>query len=157
MERKLDKYRSSILTLLATFCHYLSRFDPSRCDRPYQILSPSILVPPNSTMRSSKLLILTPWEPSKEFLRSLQEEHPDLKVQHHKLPGWGDPSVPKDLSADDWKDVTVLLTFKIIPPKDLVPNMKYVQLMSAGCNHIMDKDLFLTTDTKFCTANGTHP
>lgn len=63
---------------------------------------------------------------------------------------------------EEWKDVTILLTFTYLPqPKD-APKLQYVQLISAGANHILDHPLFRDgrgdgkEEVQFCTANGVH-
>lgn len=64
---------------------------------------------------------------------------------------------------EEWKDVTILLTFTYLPqPKD-APTLQYVQLISAGANHVLGHPLFRDgrgdgeeEEVVFCTANGVH-
>ena len=109
----------------------------------------------NPTLKGEKLLILRHWLPPQSFLDDLHKAHPDLVIRAHQLkPDEEDQKLPSDI----WEDVTVILTYETLPPtKDAAPKLKYVQLDSAGCNHILDLPLFAETDIKLCTANGVHP
>ncbi|KAK3943221.1 D-2-hydroxyacid dehydrogenase [Diplogelasinospora grovesii] len=110
---------------------------------------------PNKTLKGHKLVILTPWGPPVDFLDRLQKEYPDLKAEYHKR-DWIDIALPSVADEGYWKDVTILLTFQTLPTPEQAPNLEYVQLMSAGANHILDNPLFKDTDVNFCTANGVH-
>lgn len=102
------------------------------------------------------LLILMPWEPSVTWISSLPEINPGIKVIYHKTKH-GAYDIPDDVPAETWNATTVLFTWRAFPPPELVPNLQYVQLLSAGANHILEKDLFAKTDVAFCTCNGVHP
>lgn len=104
-----------------------------------------------------KLLILVPWQPKQEYLARLAETYPSLDVICHKGSIHGSEEMPTDLTPGFWKDVTILLTWRIFPSLKEAPSLRYVQLLSAGCNHIMDKPIYTETDIAFCTANGVHP
>jgi phosphoglycerate dehydrogenase-like enzyme len=102
------------------------------------------------------LLVLTPWEPPAEFVSALSTFGPNIQVESRVVPYYS-TDFPKDIPAEILEKVTILFTWKTFPPKHLVPNLAYVQLLSAGCNQIMGLDLFEETDIAFCTANGVHP
>lgn len=108
-------------------------------------------MPPNKTLQGHKLLVLLgDWEPSKEDLAAVQEKYPDLVIQTGRK---------SDITQEDWKDVTILVTGysrEGLPEKDAVPKLQYVQLSSAGANAILADPLFTDTDVAFCTANGVH-
>ncbi|KZL74862.1 d-isomer specific 2-hydroxyacid dehydrogenase [Colletotrichum incanum] len=114
-----------------------------------------LLPPPNKTLKGHKLLILSQWVPPQEYLDKLSSEFPDLKVVHHEL-GWADRKPSDGFNPDEWKDVTILLTGSALPTPDEAPKLHYVQLQSAGANHILKDPLFKDTDVSFCTANGVH-
>ncbi|KAK0717858.1 D-isomer specific 2-hydroxyacid dehydrogenase [Lasiosphaeria miniovina] len=107
----------------------------------------------NKTLKGHKLLIATPWEVVPGFLDTLKAEFPDLEVVFHKIAWALEPAV---LGDDVFEDVTILLTFNTLPTPAQAPKLEYVQLMSAGANHILKNPLFTDTDVAFCTANGVH-
>lgn len=101
------------------------------------------------------LLALLPWEPSPESLQRIRDAYPNVTVSAYHAP-WGATKVPHEVTAEQLVDTTILLTLMAFPDKDAVPNLKYVQLSSAGVNHVLENPLFKDTDVKFCTANGVH-
>ncbi|KAK4227011.1 putative D-3-phosphoglycerate dehydrogenase [Podospora fimiseda] len=108
----------------------------------------------NKTLKGHKLLMVMPWEQPDSFLKKLSAEFPDLKVAAYVQPEWdqGHPPFPEE----EWQDVTLLLTFTVLPTPEQAPNLQFVQLMSAGANHVLDAPIFEKTNVKFCTANGVH-
>ncbi|KAK1981501.1 D-isomer specific 2-hydroxyacid dehydrogenase [Colletotrichum cereale] len=114
-----------------------------------------LLPPPNKTLKGHKLLILSQWTPPQGYLDRLRSEYPGLAVVHHEL-GWADRKPGAGFDPDEWKDVTILLTGSALPAIDEAPKLRYVQLQSAGANHILQNPLFKDTDVSFCTANGVH-
>lgn len=105
---------------------------------------------------SEVLLILLPWEPGSQYVSNLENISPGVKVITIKTTMYQD-EVPKEISDETWKTVTVLFTWKLLPKKEQVPNLRYVQLLSAGCNQLFGKPVFEETDITFCTSNGVHP
>ncbi|KAK1832629.1 oxidoreductase-like protein [Podospora conica] len=107
-----------------------------------------------SGVQGHKLLIIGGIHPDPSALDALRTRFPDLQiVSHTEHFGRSDPPFP----LEDWKDVTLAVSFLTLPKKrDDAPNLKYVQLMSAGANHILEDPFFKNTDTMFCTANGVH-
>ncbi|KAK0621797.1 hypothetical protein B0T17DRAFT_535102 [Bombardia bombarda] len=110
----------------------------------------------NKTLKGHKLLILTPQflAPPTAFFDKLKAEFPDLKAEHRALDDFGQRTV--NFPAEDWKDVTILLTFNALPTIEQAPKLQYVQLTSAGANHILKEPVFVDTEVDFCTANGVH-
>lgn len=109
--------------------------------------------PPNKTLQGHKLIVLllsSSYTPSDKDVEELRSKYPDLTVQ---------VANQADLTEEDWKDVTILLTGfsrATLPKKDEVPKLEYVQLTSAGANLVVSDPLFSETDVAFCTANGVH-
>ncbi|KAF5489845.1 D-2-hydroxyacid dehydrogenase [Colletotrichum siamense] len=97
------------------------------------------------------LLILMPWTPDPAWVASL-----GMPVESRKI-GMYQTELPSDISPETWAKVTILFTWKSFPTKEMVPNLKYCQLLSAGCNQILGLPLFEETAIDFCTSNGTHP
>lgn len=108
---------------------------------------------PNPTLKGHRLLIIAPLDIPQPFLDAMKAEYPDLEVSHHRTE-WG--PAPVHVEDDEWKDVTILLTFSTFPTPEQAPKLRFVQLMSAGANHVLDTPLFNHSDVKFCTANGVH-
>jgi len=108
---------------------------------------------PDETLKGHKLLLLSPWKPSAEWLDRIRDEYPGLEVSYHTIEfGAKTVAVPDE----EWSRVTILLTGSYLPKKNQVPRLQYVQLISAGANQILKNPLFLETDVTFCTANGVH-
>jgi phosphoglycerate dehydrogenase-like enzyme len=59
------------------------------------------------------------------------------------------------LSPDFWHEVEVLCTFGKPPAPDQVPNLRWVQLMSAGADHVVDLPVF-SDDVILTTTSGIH-
>ncbi|KAF4545974.1 Glyoxylate reductase [Lasiodiplodia theobromae] len=102
------------------------------------------------------LLILMPFTPDPNWVESLRKTSPGLRVKSYKVDMYAN-KIPADIPAETWQEVTILFTWKSFPTRELAPNIKYVQLLSAGCNQILDLPLFRDTDISFCTSNGLHP
>lgn len=113
----------------------------------------------NKTLRGHKLLVLASWPLPDDFRARVAARFPDLQVECRAQRWDGAPGLPAaSLPADAWEGVTILLTFSTLPagPAE-APALRYVQLMSAGANHVLDRPLFAETDdVAFCTANGVH-
>jgi hypothetical protein len=110
---------------------------------------------PNKTLKGHKLLLLSPWPADTQFIAKLRAEFPDLECVVHQL-GWAQRAPSADFPDEDWRDVTILLTGSALPAPEKAPKLQYVQLVSAGANHILKNPLFTDTNVAFCTANGVH-
>lgn len=102
------------------------------------------------------LLILMPWDPPAWFTDALPKISPGIKIITHKCSMY-DKEVPAEITQETWDSVTIFFTWNALPAKGQAPNLQYVQLLSAGCNHVIGTPLFEETDVTFCTANGVHP
>lgn len=110
----------------------------------------------NKTLKGHKLLIIAPWKAPDEFTAGLAAQFPDLEVIHH-VEAWTSGALPQaKVPAETWKDVTILLTFSTLPTPEVAPNLQYVQVMSAGVNHLFKEPIYKDTEVAFCTANGVH-
>ncbi|KAK1770037.1 D-isomer specific 2-hydroxyacid dehydrogenase [Phialemonium atrogriseum] len=111
---------------------------------------------PNRSLEGHKLLLLIPEAPPQEYLDRLHTNFPGLEVVYHRL-DWRETKTQTLFPEEEWKDITILLASgNALPTKDLAPKLQYVQLMSAGANHVLKNPLFSDTDIAFCTANGVH-
>ncbi|KAF6804570.1 d-isomer specific 2-hydroxyacid dehydrogenase [Colletotrichum sojae] len=114
-----------------------------------------LLPPPNPTLEGHKLLILSQFKPTDEYLARLHKQFPGLKVVFHEL-NFPERAPRPGFDREEWKDVTVLLTGSALPAPEDAPRLQYVQLQSAGANHVLQNPLFKETDVAFATANGVH-
>ncbi|OTA99104.1 hypothetical protein M426DRAFT_68412 [Hypoxylon sp. CI-4A] len=110
----------------------------------------------NKDLKGHKLLLLVPWDPPSGYIDSLNKTYPGLEVIHANWDTWQQQTLPSHITEEDWKSVTILLTGARFPTKEAAPNLKLVQLQSAGANFVLDNPLFTDTDIAFCTANGIH-
>jgi len=108
----------------------------------------------NKTLKGHKLLIIGPIYPEPSALDAFKARFPGLQIAHHREEfNASKPPFP----LEEWKDVTIAVTFMTLPTtQEEAPNLKYVQLMSAGANHVLQHPFFKNTDAVFCTANGVH-
>ncbi|PYI00914.1 D-isomer specific 2-hydroxyacid dehydrogenase [Aspergillus sclerotiicarbonarius CBS 121057] len=107
-------------------------------------------------MASSDLvLFIQPFAPPDQWLQSVRENHPGIRVEYHQVEMYAKELPP--IPEETWKETTVLFTWQLFPPKEWVPNLQYVQLLSAGCNQLLGMPIFEDTDIAFCTSNGNHP
>lgn len=104
---------------------------------------------------SEVLLIITPFVPKTEWLDHLKGKCPSVEVLTYPTELYA-TEVPKEVPADVWKRATALFTWKAFPPKEWVPNLQFVQLLSAGCAQIFGLPLFEETEVAFSTSNGSH-
>ena len=106
------------------------------------------------SLKGHKLLVIAPWAAPAGSLEKFTTAFPDLEVVVH-VQSW-DQKPPIPVPAETWKDVTILLTFAAFPTPEQAPKLAYVQLMSAGANHVLEEPIFKDTEVPFCTANGVH-
>lgn len=111
---------------------------------------------PQESAHAEVLLFLQPWDPPSWFTDALPAASPGIRVIHHRC-GRHDREVPPDIPPETWETVTVLFTWNALPRKGLAPRLRYVQLLSAGCNHVIGHPLLDDAEVALCTANGVHP
>jgi phosphoglycerate dehydrogenase-like enzyme len=84
-----------------------------------------------------------------DLLDRLRAVSPRLVVKQHSAPSADE--VPPEL----WDQVEVLYTLFAIPDLDRVPGLRWVQLHSAGVNHLLDTRLW-DSDVTITTSSGIH-
>ena len=102
------------------------------------------------------LITLTNWQPPVEWIADLRSKVPNIHIESYITSRGAEESL-KEVPEESWKNATVLLAWKWFPKKEWVPNLEYVQLISAGSNHAIDLPLFQDSNVALCTANGVHP
>jgi phosphoglycerate dehydrogenase-like enzyme len=85
-----------------------------------------------------------------ELLERLRSVSPQLAVTQHTAASAD--AVP----APVWGQVEVLYTLSAIPDPSLAPKLRWVQLHSAGTNHLLDSWLW-QSDIPITTTSGIHP
>lgn len=82
---------------------------------------------------------------------------PELRIEHRPIDGFGQRH--RDFSDAFEPDLLaraeVLFTLFAIPRPEQVPNLRWVQLHSAGANQVLESPLF-QTDATFTTTSGIH-
>ncbi|KAJ4858024.1 d-isomer specific 2-hydroxyacid dehydrogenase, NAD binding domain-containing protein [Trichoderma breve] len=73
-----------------------------------------------------------------EWIAELKELFPGLEIVTVRDTTWNTPSFQKKFPNEEWKD------------------LEYVQLQSAGANHVLDHPLIRETNVALCTASGVH-
>lgn len=106
------------------------------------------------------LLFIQNNDEPKHILDPLRRDFPNLEVIFHKLSpsenGKQKPSA-EDVPASLWQKATILVTMFVLPPKpDLAPNLKWIQVLSAGVDHLVNEPIFKDTDIPITTASGIH-
>jgi phosphoglycerate dehydrogenase-like enzyme len=84
-----------------------------------------------------------------ELLDRLRSVSPRLEIRQHNAASAQE--VPPHL----WDEVEVLYTMTVVPDPSLVPELRWVQLHSAGVNHLRDTWLW-DSDVTLTTVSGVH-
>ncbi|SPN99058.1 related to glycerate dehydrogenase [Cephalotrichum gorgonifer] len=108
-----------------------------------------------SAPQEERLLVLLPDQPREDLLQQIRDLYPHVTVKAYQVE-WGVFKVPDKVPAAEVAAATILLSGTALPLPEEAPNLKFVQLQSAGANHVLNHPLFKDTDVKFCTANGVH-
>ncbi|KAH6953341.1 hypothetical protein DER45DRAFT_378958 [Fusarium avenaceum] len=108
----------------------------------------------NKTLKGHKAIIFATKDTPQAKFDAIRKQFPDLTIKTF-ISSWGAPLDPK-FDEEEWKDTTVFLTATYLPKPEQVPHLLYVQLQSAGANHLLQHPLFADTKVPFSTANGVH-
>lgn len=83
---------------------------------------------------------------SDEIIDRLRRVSPRLNIERHF------PTVPEGV----WARADVVYTTSIVPEPQQAPNLKWIQLNSAGMEHVMHKPIITETDVQLTSASGIH-
>ena len=61
-----------------------------------------------------------------------------------------------DIPDHAWENVEILYTARTLPEHDQAPNLKWIQLHSAGMDHILKNEDIMARDIKITSASGIH-
>lgn len=81
---------------------------------------------------------------------------PDLEIIRSAGRPHDEESVLNQVSDEEWKDATIIVTGKALPRPELVPKLRYVQLQTAGANYMLRHPSITNTTAELCTASGIH-
>jgi phosphoglycerate dehydrogenase-like enzyme len=101
----------------------------------------------------SRLVLITAPLPE-QALDRLNGISSDLRVEQRLMHPPGDAAA-EAIPAPLWAEVEVLCTQSTLPAPEQAPNLRWVQLHSAGINQVVNKPLY-QTDVAFTTASGVH-
>lgn len=99
-------------------------------------------------MEEINVLVTMPF-PS-PLMEKLADVSPRLKVEQHEA------RRPEDLPEEQIEAIDVLYTQSALPDPKIAPNLQWVQLHSAGINHIVDTPLYTDSEITITTASGIH-
>ena len=61
---------------------------------------------------------------------------------------------PEDIPAETWENTEVLFTFKNLPPVEMVPGLKWVQIYRSSIEHVLENPLLRNEKIQFTTLSG---
>ncbi|KFY59056.1 hypothetical protein V496_05787 [Pseudogymnoascus sp. VKM F-4515 (FW-2607)] len=112
------------------------------------------------------LLIVWGVPEPKEMVAGLRVKYPNLKITYKQATvAFSDPATiarlsEEEVSEDEWLSATHLATMSYLPPARLVPTiaktLKFIQLTSAGVNHLAAHPIFTSTSIPITTTSGIH-
>ena len=95
---------------------------------------------------SETVNVLVTMDLSDELLNELREVSPRLQVERFF------PDVPNNVYAS----AEILFTARLFPTPEQAPRLRWIQLYSAGVNHVIDQPLVQSEDVEVTTASGMH-
>ena len=107
------------------------------------------------------LLCLLPGPEPKEMLDTLRKRFHNIEITYHQSSISSSAEEKerqlKALPDGIWKKVTILYTLFTFPDKPSdAPNLKLVQLVSAGSNQIQKHPIYTETSVHITTSSGIH-
>ncbi len=97
-------------------------------------------------MAEERIQVVVAMDFADELVESLAALAPRLRVERHF------PQVP----ASVWADTEVLYASRLIPLPEQAPRLRWIQLHSAGINHLLGKPILAAEDVAITTASGIH-
>ncbi|KAI0592885.1 D-isomer specific 2-hydroxyacid dehydrogenase [Biscogniauxia sp. FL1348] len=103
------------------------------------------------------LLIFLPGDPQTEWTERIKSQHPGLEVRWFNAQKENGTFAKSDeIPSSVWDGVTLLAAFTYPLPADLLPNLRFIQLISAGVDKWPGHPTYQDEKVVFCTANGVH-
>ncbi|KAK4038531.1 hypothetical protein C8A01DRAFT_47860 [Parachaetomium inaequale] len=112
----------------------------------------SVVTEAGKGLSQEVFLLALPSPPNKPWIAQLEASHPGLEVRWVTQAIYSPPDpLPKEVSDN----VTMLCSLWPLPA-EVLPKVRYVQLISAGADRWITQDLYKDPNVTFCTANGAH-
>lgn len=104
------------------------------------------------------LLCALPYPEPKDITDRIQKQYPGLEIVYRQVSFTRDATVlRKELPSGIWQNITILYTLFTFPEKlSDAPNLKLVQLASAGSNQIQNHPIYTDSDITITTSSGIH-
>lgn len=83
---------------------------------------------------------------SDELIDQLREVSPRLHVERH----------PSGVPDSAWADAEILFTGRLLPTPGQAPHLRWIQLYSAGVNHVLTEPILQAEDVEVTTTSGIH-
>ena len=97
-------------------------------------------------MAEEPIRVVVAMDFSDALIEELASLAPRLRVERHF------PQV----SPNIWADTEVLYTSRLVPLPEQAPRLRWIQLHSAGVNHLRDSPILAAEDVAITTASGIH-
>lgn len=97
-----------------------------------------------------KVNVLVTPQMDEALLQRLQAISPRLNVVHY--PAHASGEIPPDV----WDEAEVLFTWDVLPDREVAPRLRWVQVLSAGVDHVVENSLFSDRDVLLTNASGIH-
>lgn len=97
-------------------------------------------------MSSDSVRVIVAMDFSDAILNQLKAISPRLHIERHF------PAVPENL----WPEVEILYAHKRLPRPEQAPRLRWVQLHTAGVDHLIHEPLLAAEDVEVTTASGIH-
>ncbi len=80
------------------------------------------------------------------LLNRLREMSPRLHIEHY----------PQAVPDKAWANAEILITAVQFPKPEQAPNLRWIQLYSAGVNHALTEPIFQSSEVEMTSASGVH-
>ncbi|KAM5346806.1 hypothetical protein ACJ41O_009811 [Fusarium nematophilum] len=108
-------------------------------------------------LKGDVLLIYLPSPAPPSFLDAVRTRFPELEVRWHQTPVENFKLLPPDhLPPEAWEGVTMMCIYHV-PRPELIPNVRFFQVASAGLDLWAGHPKYLDPDVIFCNASGCQP
>ncbi|KZF23060.1 D-isomer specific 2-hydroxyacid dehydrogenase [Xylona heveae TC161] len=104
------------------------------------------------------LLIVVALEEDPRLVEVIRKAHPNVNITWVKSPSRGPGVIPGAcVPRDIWQSATILLTDEELPPRpEYAPNLKFIQLHTAGIDQVSKHPMVANSTVKIATVSGIH-
>ncbi len=105
-------------------------------------------------LSKDKLLMFLADEPQIEWKAKIEARYPGLEVRWAKSYANGARVPPESYGSELWEGITLMCCWWFPPPAELMTDIKFVQLTSAGTDPWVEHAVFLNPEVTFCNGRG---